>query len=190
MGDAAVCQCALTQLEAETSRVTFASDLLAWTENRNGQGFKSVPVQAISRCMGEQQVGPNLQPESASADASSASGEASSGEAGSEVAKEVTAKAARAFRWPPKKSTVIRTCLEGAAVANGMSCQLAGVIEKAYGEYPDSSTRQVRHLRVVDPMTGRTVPVACFFSGREQSSAVCRAPNETAALLPPEGASS
>ncbi len=181
LGDAAVCECALTQLEAEANRVPIEPAVATWVRERNGEGFRSVPMQAINRCMGEQEIGPNPEPGPAgSSQPSSTHG----------AVAESTTKAARRLAWPPSRSAVVRTCVEGTAVANGMTCQLAGAIERAYGEYPDSSTPDVRHLRVVDPLTDHSTRVVCFFSGREKTSAVCDASGDTAELLPPAGASS
>ncbi len=181
LGDAAVCQCALTELEAESNQVAVASDVVSWAQNRDREGFRSVPVQAINRCMGEQEIGPNPEP----APASSSQPALTRG-----AADETTTRPARRLHWPPSKGAVVRTCLEGTAVANGMTCQLAGAIERAYGEYPGSSSPEARHLRVVDPLTGRATRVVCYFSGRQSASAVCDAAGDTAALLPPAGASS
>jgi hypothetical protein len=175
LGDAAVCQCTLAQLEAETNRRTFQAAVTAWRGNVGGAGFRSTVAQVIARCQGQQQIG-STPPSGTSTQASTV--------ATAHTLKISTKTYARQFRWPTSARSMVHTCLDGTAVANGMSCALSHAIAQAFGEYPDTKTPVVRHLRLVDPSNGRVVSVQCGVSGHKDASALCNAPQHQKALLP------
>jgi hypothetical protein len=176
--DALACHCALTELQAETTSVSFKADVGVWEENSGGLGFRSLPARLITRCVGEQRVGAIRAPVRSIVSSSV------------RIAGRPSALQASRFRWPPTKSSVLRNCAEegAASIANGMTCQLANTIAKATEPYRASPTPQLRAVRVIDPTTGRRTSVVCFFPGRAAPSAVCRAHGADAALLPTPGA--
>jgi hypothetical protein len=176
LGDAAVCQCTLTQLEAQTNPRTFTAAVTAWRKNANGAGYRSTVAATIARCAGQQQIGPAPQAVTASASQTTVR---------ARTVKISRAAYAKRFHWPVNARSMVHTCFEGTAVANGMSCALAQAIAGAFGEFPDSRTPTVRHLDLVDPGTGHVVSVACAVSGREDASPICNAPRHQIALLPP-----
>jgi hypothetical protein len=177
LGDAAVCQCTLTQLEAETKPPAFRSAVVAWETNAGGAGFRSIVAQAIARCNGQQQIAPTP--------AASPSAVVPTVLPRARTVKLSRATYVKQFHWPDGARSLAHSCLGGTAVANGMSCTLSQAIDRAFGEYPDVHTPVVRHLHLVDPTNGRVVDVDCAVSGREHASAVCNAPQHQVALLPP-----
>jgi hypothetical protein len=176
LGDAAVCQCTLTQVEAETNPRTFKQAVADWKTNTGGASYRSTVAQAIARCSGQQQVA--SAPRSTSAVVPSNLPPA-------RTVKLSRSAYAKHYRWPTSARSMVHSCLDGTAVANGMSCAFSQAIGHAFGKYPDSHAPVVRHLNLVDPVNGRVVSVDCALSGREDASAICNAPQHQIALLPP-----
>lgn len=177
---AAVCRCALTGLRAETNSTTFKTDVGVWQGSSIGLAFRSLPAQIIARCNGER----GLETNGAPVRPASSSGGPSVRNVG-----DVTPAEAKKFRWPPTRSSVLRSCTEGPAVADGMSCRLADAIARANDAHRDPRKAQLRALRLLDPITGHRVSVLCLDPGRTGGGAVCRAGGEGAALLPAPGMS-
>src|SRR5271165_3031091 len=48
LGDAAGCQCTLTQLEAQTNARTFERAVAAWEDNTSGAAYRSTVAQTIA----------------------------------------------------------------------------------------------------------------------------------------------
>jgi len=177
LGDAAVCQCVVTQLEAHANAQAFKAAVASWEDKPGGSGHSSTVAQTITRCNGRSQMSSSPQPVPASAGATSSPARTTIGLSEKRYAKR--------FRWPTNAQSMVHSCLGGGAVANGMSCQLLRAIDQAFGEYPESKTPVVRELHLVDPDSRRQVSVNCGVSGREGASAVCNAPRRQIALLPP-----
>ena len=178
-GDAAVCQCTLTQLEAETKPAEFRAAVTAWETDAGAGAFRSTVAQVVARCTGQQQIG---SPPSASASAATATRRPPA-----RTVKLTEAAYHQRFHWPVNARSMVHSCLDGTAVANGMSCTLSLAIQRAFGEYPDTHTPVVRHLHLVDPDNGRVVAVDCAVSGHAHDGALCNAPAHQIALLPPPG---
>ena len=178
LGDAAVCQCVVTRLEAHANAHAFEVAVAAWEDKPGGARDSSPVTQTISRC--------NDRPKISS---SSQSVPASVAETGSSARaiKLSQKRYARRFRWPTNARSMVHSCLDGGAVANGMSCTLAHAIDQAFGQYPGAKTALVRELHLIDPDNGRVVAVNCGISGRQGAGAVCNAPRHQVALLPPAG---
>jgi hypothetical protein len=180
LGDAAVCQCALTQLEARTNQNSFGRAVYAWKNNINGAQHRLIVATTINRCAGQQQIDSARQ---SGATASAANLPPS------RTASISKATYTKTFRWPDSSQSMLHSCFTGTAVANGMSCSLAQAIASAFSQYPypDSSTPVVRYLHLVNPDNGRVVAVSCAISGRKGANPVCNAPQRQVALLPAPG---
>ncbi len=176
LGDAAVCQCTLSQLEAETNSGEFKAAVTAWETNADGAAYRSKVAETIARCNGQQQI--------ASAP-TSASAVVPSDLPPARTVKISSSAFAKQYRWPTSARSMVHSCLDGTAVANGMNCALSQAISRAFGEYPDTRIPLVRHLHLVNPVNGQVVSVDCAVSGRTEASAVCNAPDHQVALLPP-----
>jgi hypothetical protein len=176
LGDAAVCQCTLSQLETETTSSSFKAAVAAWESNADGAAYRSTVAQTIARCRGQQQVSPAPQ---------SASAVVPSDLPAARTVRISSSAFAKQYRWPTSARSMVHSCLDGTAVANGMNCALSQAIDHAFGEYPDRQIPLVRHLHLVNPVNGQVISVDCAVSGRREASAVCNAPDHQVALLPP-----
>ena len=178
LGDAAVCQCVVTQLQSHASASTFNVAVAAWEKNRGGSGHRATVAQTIAGCNGRSGISSSPQSVPASASATGSR---------THTIKLSNTQYAKRFRWPTNSRSMVHSCLTGGAVANGMSCQFLHAIDHAFGEYPASKTPVARELRLVDPDNGRPALVNCGVAGREGTSAICNAPRHQVALLPPPG---
>lgn len=176
LGDAAVCQCTLSQLEAETTSREFKATVAAWESNADGAAYRSKVAEIIARCSGQQQVA--AAPQSASTVVPTDLPPA-------RTVKISTSAYAEHYRWPTTARSMVHSCLDGTAVANGMNCALSQAIHHAFGEYPDTRVPLVRYLHLVNPISGQVITVDCGVSGRNEASALCNAPDHQVALLPP-----
>lgn len=69
LGDAAVCQCMVTQLQAHDNAHTFKADAAWWENHSGGAGRKSTIGRTIARCDGQPEIRSLEQPMPASASA-------------------------------------------------------------------------------------------------------------------------
>lgn len=182
LGDASVCLCTLTQLRAQTNRRSFRADVVAWEDNADGASYRSTVAVTIARCNGQQEMmGSSPIQVPAAPDRTLRPAKT--------VKLSAVAYKSR-FRWPHDPQSMVHTCTDGTAVANGMSCLLGRAIAAAFGDYPKTTAPVARLLHVVDPDNGRVVSVACAISGQKNASAVCNAPRRQIALLAPPSYSS